>query len=132
MYTCLYSIDLHQNHDCNEWLYLVEINKDRSETLACNKKNVLKEEWVLSAKVAKFFLRCYEKIFSQVTFIFSTTPWKVIFFFADVKTEKTLQISLWKLPTLKNQEILIPGFENLLLFPALKPITPFQKTCIRS
>lgn len=45
------------------------MNKDRSEALPCNKKNVLKR--MLYTKVAKFFLRCSEKIFSQVIFLFA-------------------------------------------------------------
>lgn len=46
MYMCLYSVDLHQSHKHTEWLYLVEINKDRSEALACSKK-VLKKACLL-------------------------------------------------------------------------------------
>lgn len=82
MYTCLYSVGLRQNHECNEWMHLEEIDRDRSEALACNKKNVLKNERVLSAKVATFLLRLSENIFS------SRVQFLIKFTFADVKAEK--------------------------------------------
>lgn len=82
MYTYLYSVGLRQNHECNEWMHLEEIDRDRSEALACNKKNVLKNERVLSAKVATFLLRLSENIFS------SHVQFLIKFTFADVKAEK--------------------------------------------
>lgn len=65
MYTCLHSVDVHQTHECNDWIYLEEIDRDRSEAYACKKKNVLENERVLSAKVATFLLRLSENNFSS-------------------------------------------------------------------
>lgn len=121
MYTCLYSVDLHQNHECNDWTYLEEIDWDRSEALACNKKNVLKNEGVLSAKVATFLLRLSENIFSShIHFLLPhiyfcrCQDWKIFY-------EFTVKSSNFAEPGSFNS-----GIENLLLVLALNPITSFQ------
>lgn len=120
MYMCLYSVDLHQNHECNDWIYLEEIDRDRSEAYACNKKNVLENERVLSAKVATFLLRLSENIFSShINFLLPhiyfcrCQEWKIFYDF-----------------TVKSANFAKPGSfnsqaENLLLVPALNPITFF-------